>query len=186
MSSDLIWVPYFGPTTNYSNAPSVGQPVHGRNHALKSCQVYYCSVCGERTGVRHCWYLHKCHQGAVPLLSLEQTRRAYCSVVGPQSAFIKCCRTMRKWSWHKRRCSCTTAVLAAWDDLSLDQQHLVTSATLTVEQVHAASFKPALPIVVDNRACSKLEKEQEACQSCVKVGSSKMSLFKLVGIENNL
>ena len=141
---NIIWVPYFGPTSSYSKAPSVGQPVL---YSLPSVQVY-CSVCGERTGVRHHWYSHKC-QDAVPLLCIDQTRKQQLPQ-GPQSAFIKCCRTMRKWSWHRRSCSCTTAVLAAWDDLSLDQQHLVTSATLTVEQVHAVSYKPALPIVVAN------------------------------------
>ena len=53
-------------------------------------------------------------------------------------------------------------MLAAWDDLSLDQQHLVTSATLTVGQVHAASFKPALPIVVANRDCFDVEHGRDA------------------------
>ena len=60
---------------------------------------------------------------------------------------------MRKKVWFSRSCPCATAVLAAWGDLSLDQQPAVTSVTLTVDQIHAVSFRPTQPISVANRTC---------------------------------
>ena len=53
-------------------------------------------------------------------------------------------------------------MLAAWGDLSLDQQSAVTSVTLTVDQIHAASFKPTQPISVANRACFDVKDGRDA------------------------
>ena len=40
---NLIWVPYFGPSTSHSNAPSVGQPVPWWT-VVQSCSVYKCTA----------------------------------------------------------------------------------------------------------------------------------------------
>ena len=158
---DLIWVPY----VPNSRAPNPGDYVSGSKGKENQSRQVYCSVCGERAGSRSNWLCHKC-QDAVPLLSIHQTRKPTKPSTPfkrcPQSAFIKCCTVMRKWYWSKRSCSCATAVLAAWGDLSLDQQSAVTSVTLTVDQIHAVSFKPTQPISVANRTCFDVEDGRDA------------------------
>ena len=65
--------------------------------------------------------------------------------------------------WSRHSCSCATAVLPAWGDLPLDQlQSAATSVTLTMEQVHAASFRPTQSIFVAKRTCFDVKDGREA------------------------
>ena len=85
---NLTWVSY---TPNSTSPFSPGDYVPDRKgEEGRRCQLQvYCSVCGERTGVRSNWSRHKC-QDTVPLFSINQNRKQATKTLpqGPQTEHV--------------------------------------------------------------------------------------------------